>query len=133
MISTKDRGANHLPHAWQVPVLGDMPQDSKSSLTEVVVMGPGQAILFCGRQSLGEGLSLGEACNTTFTLSGVISWVGKQAQLNANALTLQEGQQLITQTITKRCIEARGPGCPHSCLPGLLPFSFHSQDGPLPE
>ena len=35
--------------------------DSKAGLTEVIVMGPDWAILFYGRQSLGEGLSLGEA------------------------------------------------------------------------
>ena len=64
-------------------------------------MDPGWAILFYGRQSLGEGLSLGEVQDTMFTLSGAISWVGKQAQLNANAVTLGEGWQLIVQAITK--------------------------------
>ena len=73
-------------------VVEDMLQDGKSGLTEAVVTGPGWAILFYGRQSLGEGLSLGmSACDTTFMLSGAISWVGKQAQLNANAVTLWEG------------------------------------------
>ena len=37
------------PHAEQAPVVEDMLQDGKSSLTEAVVMGPGQAILFCRR------------------------------------------------------------------------------------
>ena len=50
---------------------------------------------------LGEGLSLGEAHDATFTLSGAISWVSKQAQLSANAVSLQEDWQLITQAITK--------------------------------
>ena len=36
-----------------------------------------------------------------FTLSGAIGWVGKQAQLNANAVILWEGWQIIAQTITK--------------------------------
>ena len=61
-------------------------------------MGPGWAILFYGRQLL-EGLSLGKAQDAMFMLSGAISWVGKQAQLNANALGLWEGQQLIAQAI----------------------------------
>ena len=61
VISTKDRETTLLPsHAWQAPVVEDMLQDGKSGLTEAVVIGPGQAILFYGRQSLGEGLSLGE-------------------------------------------------------------------------
>ena len=77
----------------------DMLQNGKSGLTEVVVMGPGWAILFYRRQSLGEGLSLGKVCDTVFTLSGAIIWVGKQVQLISNTLSLLEGQQLIAQTI----------------------------------
>ena len=55
-------------------------------------MGPGWAILFYGRQSLGEGMSLGEAHDAMSMLSGADSWVDKQAQLNANAVSLWEGQ-----------------------------------------
>ena len=36
-----------------------------------------------------------------FMLSGALSWVGKQAQLNANALSLWEGWSLIAQAITE--------------------------------
>ena len=64
-------------------------------------MGPSQAILFYGRQSLGEGLNLGDVCDAMFKPTGDISWVGKQAQLDANAMTLQEGQQIIGQAIAK--------------------------------
>ena len=63
--------------------------------------GPGWAILFYGWQSLGEGLSLGEAQDAMFTLLGAISWVGKQAQLIANQVSLGEGWQLIAQAITE--------------------------------
>ena len=50
-ISTKDRGTTPpLPHTWQMPVVEDMLQDGKSDLTEAVVTGPGQAIMFYGRQ-----------------------------------------------------------------------------------
>ena len=55
-------------------------------------MGPGRAILFYGRHSLGEGLSLGEARDAAFTLTGAGTWVGKLAHLAANPLTIQEGQ-----------------------------------------
>ena len=89
ITSTKDGGTNPPPsHAWQVPVVEDMLWDGKSGLTEEVVTGPGWAVLFYGRQSLGEGLSLGEAWDATFTLSGAISWVCKQAQLNASVVSL---------------------------------------------
>ena len=50
---------------------------------------------------LGEGLSMDEVWDAMFMLSGTISWVSKQAKLNANAVSLKEGQQLIAQAITK--------------------------------
>ena len=93
-------------------------------------MGTGQAVLFYGRWSVGEGLSLGEAWDAMFTLSGAISWVGKQAKLNCNVLSLWEGQQLIALAITEWYIEARGPGHPHSHLPALLSFRFCNQNWP---
>ena len=125
VISSKDGGPTPLPpHVLQVPVVEDMLWDGKSGLTEVVVIDPGWAILYYGRQSLGEGLILGEACDATFTLSGAISWVGKQAQLNAKAVSLQEGWWMIVRAITKWWVEARGPGHPvpihqHSCHSAL--------------
>ena len=88
VTSTKDGGTTPPPpHTLQVPVMVDMLQDGKSGLTEAVVMAPGQAILFYGRQPLG-GLSLGKVWDATFMLSGVISWVGRQAQLNARMISL---------------------------------------------
>ena len=65
-----------------------------------------------------------------FTLLEAISWVGKQAQLNTNTLSLWEGWQLIAQAITEWHAETMRPGCPHSHLPALLPFRFCNQDGP---
>ena len=47
-------------------------------------------------------------------LTGAINGVGKQAQLNANPVSLGEGWQLITQAITEGCIDPQGPGCPCS-------------------
>ena len=127
VISTKDGGATPTPlHALQVPVVEDLLWDGKSGLTEAV--GIGWAILFYGRQFLGEGLSLGKVHDATFMLSGAISSVGKQAQLNANAISLWEGWQLIVQAITKWWAVAMGPGHPHTHLPAFVPFSFCNQD-----
>ena len=72
------------------------------------MMGPGWAILLYGRQSLGKGLSLGKECDAMFMLTGDMSWVGKQAQLDANTMTWQEGWWIIGQAIAE-CVEARGP------------------------
>ena len=104
--STEDGRVTPPPqHAWQAPVMEDMVLDGKSSLTEAAVTDPGWAILFYGWQLLGEGLNLGEAQDAAFMLSGAISWVGKQAQLSANPVSLGEGWQLIAQAITKGCIK----------------------------
>ena len=112
------------PHPWQAPVVEDMVQDSKSGLTEALVTGPGQAILFYGWWSLGEGLSLGKVRDASFTLSGAIWWVGKQSLLSTNPLSLGEGWQLTAQAITKRHIKPRGPGHPCSIPPPSTPFNF---------
>ena len=90
--------------------------------------GPSWAILFYRRQSL-EGQSFGEAHDAMFMLTGDISWVGKQAQLDANAVTLQEGWWIIGQAITKHHVEAREHRCPHTSPSAVPPFSFSSQTG----
>ena len=129
VISTEDRGTTPPPPCvWQVSVVEDMVWDGKSGLTEAVVSGPGQAVLFYGWQSLVEGLSLGKAWDATFMLSEAIGWVDKQAHFNANPVSLGEGWKLITQAIAKWCIEPRGPRHPHSILPVSLPFNFCNQD-----
>ena len=102
--------------------------EGKAGLTEAVVPGPGQAILFYGWQSLGKGLSLGEVRDTTFTLSGVIAWIGKQAQLSTKPISLDNGQWLIAQAITKGHIKLRGPGHPCSIPLASMLFNFHNQD-----
>ena len=128
VISTEHGGITPIPpHAWQVPVVEDMVQDGKSGLMEAVVTSPSWPTLFYGQQSLGEGLRLGEKRDASFTLSGPICWVGKQALLSANLVSLGEGWQLITQAITKRCTEPRGPGCPHSIPPASTPFNFSNE------
>ena len=117
MTLTKEVGATWPPsHAWTAPVVEDMLHHGRTSLTEAVVTGPGRAVLFYGRQSLREGLSLGKARDAAFTLTGTGTWVGKLAHLVADSLTLWEGQQVITQGVTQCWIEARGPGHPHSSL-----------------
>ena len=56
-------------HAWTSPVVEDMLQEAR--------VGPGRAILFYGRRSMGEGLKVDEARDATFLLTGAGTWVGK--------------------------------------------------------
>ena len=82
VISTEDGGVTlPPPDMWQVPIIKDMVWDDTSGLTVAVVTSPGRVVLFYGQQLLGEGFSLGKAWGIVFMLSGVIGWVGKQAQL----------------------------------------------------
>ena len=62
-----------------------------SGLTEAVVPGPGKGVLFYGRCSLREGLSLGKARDAAFLLMGSGTWVEKPAYLVTDPLTIQEG------------------------------------------
>ena len=95
-------------------------------------MGPGRAILFYGRRSMGEGLKADEARDAAFLLTGAGMWVGKLAYLTANPMTLQEGKRAITQAVSDHRVKARGPGCPRVNLPAQQPFRFNiSRASPL--
>ena len=89
---TKETGAAPpLPHTWVAPLGEDMLHYDRTGLTEAIVKGLGRAVLFYGRWSMGEGLSLGETRDAVFTLTGASTWVGKPAHLATDPLTLQEG------------------------------------------
>ena len=57
-------------HPWTAPLVEDMLREARTGLTEAVVIGPGRAILFYGRCSLGEGLKVDEVRDATFLLTG---------------------------------------------------------------
>ena len=119
-------------HAWTSPVVEDMLREVRAGLTEAVVIGPGRAILFYGRHSMGEGLKADEARDATFLLTGAGTWVGKSAYLTTDPMTLQEGKRAITQAVSDHRVKARGPGCPRVNLPAQQPFRFNtSRTSPL--
>ena len=77
-------------HSCMAPLVEDMLHNVRTSLTEAVVTGPGRAVLFYGRHSLGEGLTTDKARDATFLLTRAGTWVGKPAYLSANSMTIQE-------------------------------------------
>ena len=99
---------------------------------EVVVIGPGRAILFYGRHSMREGLKVDEATDATFFLTGAGMWVGKLAYLTANPVTIQEGKMAIAQAVLDNRVKARGPGCPWVNPPAQQPFKFNTPRIPPP-
>ena len=104
----------------------------RAGLTEEVVIGPGRAILFYGRCSIGEGLKVDEARDAAFLLTGAGMWVGKLAYLTANTMTLQEGKRAITQAVSDHRVKARGTGCPRVNPLAPQPFKFNtSRTSPL--
>ena len=74
---------------------------------EAVVIGPGRAILFYGRRSMGEGLKVDEARDAAFLLTGGGMWVGKLAYLATNPMTLQEGKSAITQAVLDHRVKSQ--------------------------
>ena len=114
-------------HSWMVLLVEDMLQEARAGLTEAVVTGPGRAILFYGRHSMGEGLKADEARDATFLLRGPGTWVGKSAYLTADPMTIQEGKKATAQAVSDNRVKARGPGCPHVNLLAQQPFKFNTQ------
>ena len=120
------------PHAWMVPVVEDMLRDVRARLTEAIVIGPGEAILFYGKCSMGEGLTVDEARDATFSITGDGTWVGKLAYLTADPIMLPEGKRAITRAVSDQRVKARGPGCPRVYLPAQQPFRFNTSRTPPP-
>ena len=125
MTLTEELGAVPPPfHSWMAPLMEDMLYDARTRLTEAVVIGPGRAVLFYGRHSMGEGLTMDEARDATFLLTGVGTWVGKLAYLTTDPMTIQEGRRAIAQAISDCQVKVRGPGHPLVNLPAQQPFQF---------
>ena len=125
---TEELGAIPPPsHSWMAPLVEDMLQEARTGLTKAVVIGPGRAILFYGRCSLGEGLKADEVRDATFLLTGAGTWVGKSAYLTANPMTIPEGKRAIAQAVSDNRVKARGLGHPHVNLPAQQPFQFNAQ------
>ena len=116
-------------HSCLAPLMEVMLHDARTGLTKVVVIGPGRAVLFYGRHSMGEGLMVDEARGTTFLPTGTGMWVGKLAYLAGDPMMVQEGRQAIAQAITDYLVKVRGPGHPHVNLLAQQPFRFDPQRG----
>ena len=104
----------------------DMLQEARTGLTEAVVIGPGRAILFYGRHSMGEGLKADKARDAPFFLTGAGTWVGKSAYLTADPVTIQEGRRAIAQAVSDHRVKVRGPGHPQVNLLAQQPFKFNT-------
>ena len=99
----------------------------QSWTTEAVVIGPGRAILFYGRHSMGEGLKADEARDAAFLLTGAGTWVGKMAYLTTDPMTIQEGKRAIAQAVLDNRVKVMGPGHPWVNPLAQQPFTFNTQ------
>ena len=126
MTSTEELGAIPPPsHSWMAPLVEDMLYDARTRLTNAVVTGPGRAVLFYRRHSMGEGLTADEARDTTFLLKGAGTWVEKLAYLATDPMTIQEGKMAINQAVSDYQVKVRGPGHPHVNPQAQQPFQFN--------
>ena len=127
MTLTEELGAVPPPsHSWMAPLVEDMLHKVRTGLTKAVVTGPGRAVLFYGRHSMGEGLTVDEARDAAFLLTGAGMCVGKSAYLAANPMTIQEGKRAIGQSVLDNQVKVRGPR--HPCVNPLAqqPFQFNA-------
>ena len=98
--------------------------NARPGLNKAVVTGPGRAVLFCGRHSMGEGLTTDKARDATFLLTAG-TWVEKLAYLITDSMTIQEGKRAIAEAVSDYQVKVRGPGCPCVNLPVQQPFCFN--------
>ena len=111
-------------HSWMAPLVEDMLHDARTGLTEAVMIGPGRAVLFYGRCSMGEGLTMDKARDAAFLLTEQVHELENSAYLTADPMTIQEGRRAIAQAITDCQVKVRGPGHPCLNLPVQQPFQF---------
>ena len=97
------------------------------------MIGPGRAVLFYGRRSLGEGLKADEMTDATFLLTGAGMWVGKSVYLTADPMTIPDGKRAIAQAVSNNRVKARGPGHPHVNLLAQHSSSSNVQRTPPPK
>ena len=81
-----------LSHSWMAPLMEDMLCDARTGLTKAVVIAPGRAVLFYGRLSMGEGLTVDKARDAIFLFTQAGMWVGKLAYLATDTMTIREGR-----------------------------------------
>ena len=106
------------------PLMEDMLHDARTRLIEAMVIGPGRAVLFYGRHSMGKGLTRDEARDAAFLLIGAGTWVGKLAYLATDPMTIQESRRVIAQAVSDHQVKVRGPGHPHVNLLAQQSFQF---------
>ena len=113
------------------PLVEDMLQEARTGLTKAVMIGPGRAVLFYGRHSLGEGLKADKVRDATFLLIRAGTWVGKAAYLTANPMTIQEGKRAIAQAVSDNRVKLRGLVHPCANLLAQQPFQFNTHRASL--
>ena len=134
MTLTEELGAVPPPsHSWMAPLVEDMLQEARTGLTGAVVIGPGRAVLFYGRCSMGEGLKADKARNAAFLLTGAGMWVGKAAYLTADQMTIQEGKRAIAQAVSDNRVKVRGPRRLCVNLLAQQPFWFNAHRASPPK
>ena len=128
VISTKEGELHHHLHMpGRCQLWKTWSEMANAGLTEAVVTGPGWAILFYGQWSVRRRTELGWGIKMLH-VHPVRSHqlVGKQAQLNANLVSLGEGQCSWSPKPSPNndTVKPRGPRHPHSILPASSPFNF---------
>ena len=84
---------------WGGCLITDMLQEawSEDQITKVVVLSPGEPILFYGRHSKNEGLPYQRARNVEFSLGGPLNWAWSLVQIEALRKPIQEGHHAILE------------------------------------
>ena len=90
-------------HVWSGSLIADIFQDDLEEwITKALILAPGEAILFFGRQSCKEGLPFGNARDIRFSLTGSVNWARRLAQVGATVSTFQEDHWAIMDAVMEK-------------------------------
>ena len=101
------------PHTWTSSLIADIFQEGlEERITKALVLAPGEAILFFGRQSLKERLPHTEARDIAFSMAGPLIWAGRQTQMKMAVDMVQEGCWAFADAVVEKRMETWGSGHP---------------------
>ena len=99
-----------LSHIWSGSPTANILQEAcpGDQITEVVVLVPGEAILFFGRHSLKEGLLYHNAQDVELGLRGPVNWSRRIVQIKVTVNTVQDSNRDIMDAMMEKKTKVTG-------------------------
>lgn len=81
-------------YAWTPEIVNNLLRIQDPDFTEALITGPGEAVVFYGRRTRGEGLTEAQAEISRARLSANVMWVAQSARLTADPVPVGDGRRI---------------------------------------